>query len=117
MDHVRGHIHPYPPPPPFLTSTWNLTTPKVTIAHYKLSRTFKNTLFSLSRSIVICFEGVLLMEEKINASDLVRLGCERILKKNAEVESMYRKKILSVFTNVCTVSANKPIFGIEKIHW
>ena len=27
-------------------------------------------------------------------------------KKNAEVESMYRKKILSVFTNVCTVSAN-----------
>ena len=57
------------------------------------------------------------MEEKINASDLVRLGCERILKKNAEVESMYRKKILSVFTNVCTVSANSPIFGIEKIHW
>ena len=27
------------PPPPFLTSTWNLTVPKVTIAHYKISRT------------------------------------------------------------------------------
>ena len=28
-------------------------------------------------------------------------------KKNAEVESMYRKKILSAFTNVCTVTARK----------